>query len=288
MKLNLLGEPPLLPPDAHRIARPEDADGDYYLHWRDERYHLCDRQNRHPPLTLDFADYLGRSGSETLPKTLRGLAEAPIADATAGWGKDAWLLASRGFTLTLYERNPYLHTLLAAALAAAQENPRTAAIAARLTLNHADAAAALAPASFAAVYLDPMYPERRKSAKVKKHMQALQQLIGHHGDDGALLARARLAATRRVIVTRRHSRTPRRITTSTAPTPATTSTSRPTLLTRTDTAARYHGVPPTKRRNPCKNSPFIPIRTHAAAWCAGCWKNAARTTTPSPSPSVQK
>ena len=202
MKLNLLGEPPLLPPDAHRIARPEDADGDYYLHWRDERYHLCDRQNRHPPLTLDFADYLGRSGSETLPKTLRGLAEAPIADATAGWGKDAWLLASRGFTLTLYERNPYLHMLLAAALAAAQENPRTAAIAARLTLNHADAAAALAPASFAAVYLDPMYPERRKSAKVKKHMQALQQLIGHHGDDATLLARARLAATRRVIVKR--------------------------------------------------------------------------------------
>ena len=87
-------------------------------------------------------------------------------------------------------------------MAAAQENPRTAAIAARLTLNHADAAAALAPASFAAVYLDPMYPERRKSAKVKKHMQALQQLIGHHGDDATLLARARLAATRRVIVKR--------------------------------------------------------------------------------------
>ena len=202
MKLNLLGESPLPPPDAHRIARPEDADGDYYLHWRDERYHLCDRQNRHPPLTLDFADYLGRSGSETLPKTLRGLADAPIADATAGWGKDAWLLASRGFTLTLYERNPYLHTLLAAALAAAQENPRTAAIAARLTLNHADAAAALAPASFAAVYLDPMYPERRKNAKVKKQMQALQQLLGHSDDDATLLTRARLAATRRVIVKR--------------------------------------------------------------------------------------
>ena len=202
MKLNLLGEPPVPPPAVHRINRPEDATGDYYLYWRDDRYHLCDRQQRHPPLSLDLADYLGRRGSETLPKTLRGLADAPIADATAGWGKDAWLLASRGFTLTLYERNPYLHTLLAAALAAAQENPRTAAIAARLTLNHADAAAALAPASFAAVYLDPMYPERRKSAKVKKHMQALQQLIGHHGDDATLLARARLAATRRVIVKR--------------------------------------------------------------------------------------
>jgi len=33
-------------------------------------------------------------------------------------------------------------------------------------------------------------------------MQALQQLIGHGADDAALLARARLAATRRVIVKR--------------------------------------------------------------------------------------
>ena len=106
MKLNLLGEPPVPPSAAHRIHRPEDATGDYYLHWRDDRYHLCDRQQRHPPLSLDLADYLGRRGSETLPKTLRGMAGAHIADATAGWGKDAWLLASRGFTLTLYERKP--------------------------------------------------------------------------------------------------------------------------------------------------------------------------------------
>ena len=202
MTLYLLGDPPDPPPAARRIHHPDDAAGGYYLHWRDGRYHLCDREQRHPPLTLDFSSYLKRSGSETLPKTLRGMAGARLADATAGWGKDAWLLASRGFTLTLYEQNPYLHTLLAAALAEARDNPKTAAIAARLTLVHADAATALPPQGFDAVYLDPMYPERRKSAKVKKHMQALQQLIGHDGDDTALLTRARLAATRRVIVKR--------------------------------------------------------------------------------------
>ena len=202
MILYLLGDPPDPPLAACRIHHPNDAAGGYYLHWRDGHYHLCDREQRHPPLTLDFSSYLKRSGSETLPKTLRGMAGAQVADATAGWGKDAWLLASRGFTLTLYEQNPYLHTLLAAALAEARDNPKTAAIAARLTLVHADAATALPPQGFDAVYLDPMYPERRKSAKVKKHMQALQQLIGHDGDDAALLARARLAATRRVIVKR--------------------------------------------------------------------------------------
>ena len=203
MKPNLLGDPPAPPPNAHHITRPEDAIGDYYLHWHDGRYHLCDRPQRHPPLTLDFADYLKRSGSETLPKTLRGMAGAHIADATAGWGKDAWLLASRGFTLTLYEKNPYLAILLADALQRARDEPRSATIAARLSLNHADAATALPAATYDAIYLDPMYPERHKNAKAKKHMQALQHLIGHNNDnDAALLARARLAANRRVIVKR--------------------------------------------------------------------------------------
>jgi len=80
-------------------------------------------------------------------------------------------------------------------------------IAQRITLHFGDACALMPELALQAgrpdvVYLDPMYPERRKSAKVKKHMQALQQLIGHGADDAALLARARLAATRRVIVKR--------------------------------------------------------------------------------------
>ncbi|MDO4642583.1 MAG: class I SAM-dependent methyltransferase [Cardiobacteriaceae bacterium] len=205
MKLYLLGEPPEWPEHAIPIAYPQEAEGDYYLHWQHDTYYLCDYQQRHPPLTLDFSDakYSQRSGSETLPKALRGMTEAHIVDATAGWGKDAWLLASRGFSLTLYERNPYLHTLLATALHQAQNNTKTAIIANRLQLVHADAACVLQPNSVDAVYLDPMYPERRKNAKVKKHMQALQQLLGSEENDGAtLLSRARLAAKQRVIVKR--------------------------------------------------------------------------------------
>lgn len=98
------------------------------------------------------------------------------------------------------------------------------------------------------------YPERRKSAKVKKHMQALQQLIGHHGDDATLLSLARArgdtARHRQNARSTRHRwRMTPRITRLTAPTPATTSTSRPTLPTRTDTAA-LSWRSPNKTENP--------------------------------------
>lgn len=52
------------------------------------------------------------------------------------------------------------------------------------------------------VYIDPMYPERKKSALVKKNMQVLQRL--HEKDDKAseLLEIALLFAKKRVVVKR--------------------------------------------------------------------------------------
>ena len=55
---------------------------------------------------------------------------------------------------------------------------------------------------FDVVYLDPMFPERRKSAKVKKDMAALQQLLGHQTDGAELLDYAKLLAKKRVVVKR--------------------------------------------------------------------------------------
>lgn len=160
--LFILGKPPDIPKQALLISTPEQVEGDYYLHWNNGSYTLCDKQRRHKPLSLDFSDkkYNQRRGKEYLPKTLRGMAGAHIADATAGWAKDAWLLASCGFTLTLYERNIYLYTLLNCALSKAQTLPQTAATAGKLHLIYGDAAKLLPTATvkFAAIYLDPMYP----------------------------------------------------------------------------------------------------------------------------------
>ncbi|MBC7182767.1 MAG: class I SAM-dependent methyltransferase, partial [Marinobacter sp.] len=51
-----------------------------------------------------------------------------IVDATAGLGQDAFILASLGCRVTLFERNPVIHALLADGLARAALNVDCAAI----------------------------------------------------------------------------------------------------------------------------------------------------------------
>ena len=52
------------------------------------------------------------------------------------------------------------------------------------------------------VYLDPMFPHRRKKALVKKEMQLLQQLLGEDLDSADLLSAALDTARERVVVKR--------------------------------------------------------------------------------------
>jgi len=56
------------------------------------------------------------------------------------------------------------------------------------------------------VYLDPMFPEKRKTAAVKKDMAAFHTLVGSDDDADALLPLALQAARYRVVVKRpRHA-----------------------------------------------------------------------------------
>src|SRR5436190_24267612 len=52
------------------------------------------------------------------------------------------------------------------------------------------------------IYLDPMFPERKKSAAVKKEMVLLQQLVGDDLDADALFHLALTCANNRVVVKR--------------------------------------------------------------------------------------
>jgi 16S rRNA (guanine1516-N2)-methyltransferase len=52
------------------------------------------------------------------------------------------------------------------------------------------------------VYLDPMFPHRKKSAAVKKEMRLFQQLLGPDQDADLLLAPALNLAKKRVVVKR--------------------------------------------------------------------------------------
>lgn len=187
----------MIPPaDGARFHLARAADG---------RLYLMDGQKQFTPATIHFADayYRHRGGTEYLPKALRGMAGAHIADATAGWARDAWLLAYRGFQVTLIERHPLLFALLEQGIARAREESATQEVAARLSVIHADSRAYLQRAAFDAVYLDPMYPARDKSGKVKKDMQILHSLLaGADGQTEDLLASALASARQRVIVKR--------------------------------------------------------------------------------------
>ena len=74
----------------------------------------------------------------------------------------------------------------------------------RMTAIYADANAYLKSTNDAphVVYLDPMFPDNKKSAKNKKEMQVLQNLVGHSTDDQDLLKLARATAVNRVVVKR--------------------------------------------------------------------------------------
>ena len=189
----------------HVVTSIGEVRGDFYLIRTAGRWRLCDKQARISPLTVDFGApcYRHRGGIEYLPKAFKGMRGARIADLTAGWARDAWLLAYRGFSLTLYERNPYLAFLLDDALENARDDPALSSIAARLTLRHGDAIKTL-DERFDGIYLDPMFPARRRRAQVGKPMQALHLLLGEEESDAAALLDAALAhARKRVAVKRR-------------------------------------------------------------------------------------
>ena len=139
---------------------------------------------------------------------LRRAGESPlVVDATAGLGRDGFLLAAAGFRVVLCERNPVVAALLRDGLARAALLPRTAAIAARIRLIAADFADGLEQLSErpAVIYLDPMFPPRSKSAKVKQELQLLQLLEGTGGgeSDAARLLQTALAAGPRKVVVKR-------------------------------------------------------------------------------------
>ncbi|WP_293766213.1 class I SAM-dependent methyltransferase [uncultured Aquitalea sp.] len=139
---------------------------------------------------------------------LKGAKDVPaVVDATAGLGRDSFVLATLGCNVTMVERSPVAAALLADALDRAGSHPDTHDIAARMRLVHANAIDWLASLADAdkpdVVFVDPMFPDTdKKSAAAKKDMQAFQQVIGDDMDSAALLTAAIAAARTRVVVKR--------------------------------------------------------------------------------------
>lgn len=128
-----------------------------------------------------------------------------IVDATGGLGQDAWALATLGVQITIIERHPIVHALLANALSRAAAESATQGTALNVRLLHAQAETALPDLEADAIYLDPMYPERRrKKAGSRKGMQFLHALLGPPPDNAndTLLPAALSSGASRVVVKR--------------------------------------------------------------------------------------
>lgn len=104
-----------------------------------------------------------------------------VLDATAGLGRDSFILADLGCQVRLCERHPIMVELLASGLVNARGSGDAwlEDVCGRLELCVGEArqldSARLQEID--AIYLDPMFPARSKSASVKKEMSLVQQIL---------------------------------------------------------------------------------------------------------------
>jgi 16S rRNA (guanine1516-N2)-methyltransferase len=137
---------------------------------------------------------------------LKGGTSPWVVDATAGLGRDAFILAGLGARVTLIERSPVVAALTRDALERARVEAATRETVERMELICAEATGYLegltGGAGPAAVYLDPMYPAAGRRANAKKALQLLQALLGPPEAPEPLLGAALQIAADRVVVKR--------------------------------------------------------------------------------------
>lgn len=156
---------------------------------------------------MNYRRQFGGGRKEPLAKAL-GLkhnAKPKVLDATAGMGRESFLLAALGCTVTAVERNPVIFALLSDAVKRALTSPKLPFTAEQLKVIHHDSIEYLTNLnehSFEVIYLDPMFPAREKSAAVKKEMRIFKRLAGSDTDDTELLIAAIDTGCKRVVVKR--------------------------------------------------------------------------------------
>lgn len=167
--------------------------------------------NDYVDFTKGSLDYRRRNGGgrkQALAKAigLKHGANPTVVDATAGLGRDAFILASLGCKVHMLERSPIVAKSLYESLQRAKLNSDVAPIIERLKLTNQDATNYLPKLCLTedidVIYLDPMYPHRKKSALVKQEMRLLRTIVGEDLDAAALLQAALEARCKRVVVKR--------------------------------------------------------------------------------------
>lgn len=200
---------------AERLGLPLEGEAEFALQLGDDGLQLAELGPQAPgPVRVDFVEgavahrrlYGGGSG-QMIAKAVgvQPGVRPSVMDATAGLGRDAFVLATLGCAMILSERQPIIAALLEDGLARARRDAEVAPIAAQMRLLRGNAIELMRdwqgePPQV--IYLDPMFPHRDKSALVKKEMRLFRPLVGDDLDAPALLQAALALATHRVVVKR--------------------------------------------------------------------------------------
>ncbi len=204
-----------------------DSPEDFFLSWRDGCLKLldcraCSRQARgihtihgdkellkKGGLAVDIEPRNGEQRSWPAPKD-GALAQAlgrktrTVVDATTGWGQDSLHIFRMGYELLCIERSPVMAELLVdgfARLAQQDWMLRLNLESPRLLQGNAIELLANVESPPDCIYLDPMFPpKRKKSALAKKSMMVLRDLLGDDQDKELLFEAALSAAGKRVVV----------------------------------------------------------------------------------------
>ena len=200
---------------AQRLNLPQQGEADFALTLGADGLQLAELGSQAPgPVRVDFVSgalahrrLFGGGAGQMIAKAvgLQSGVRPSVLDATAGLGRDAFVLAELGCTVTMIERQPIIAALLEDGLLRAQTDDEVALIVARMQLLTGNAITLMQDwrgDSPQVIYLDPMFPHRDKSALVKKEMRLFRPLVGDDDDAPALLAAALSLASHRVVVKR--------------------------------------------------------------------------------------
>ncbi|WP_416638832.1 class I SAM-dependent methyltransferase [Pseudomonas sp. OHS18] len=200
---------------AQRLGLPFEGEAGYALQLGEAGLQLVELGPQAPgPVRVDFVEgavahrrQFGGGAGQMIAKAV-GIAQGirpRVLDATAGLGRDAFVLASLGCQVDLIERQPLIGALLEDGLQRAAADAEVASIVARMRLlqgNAIELMSAWQDGAPQVIYLDPMFPHRDKSALVKKEMRLFRPFVGDDLDAPALLQAALRLASHRVVVKR--------------------------------------------------------------------------------------
>lgn len=189
---------------------------EYFLVWASAGLALVQGNKPKTQVMVDFCSgaaahrrRFGGGKGQDIAKAVgvSGAYQPTVVDATAGLGRDAFVLATLGCDVQAFERQPAVAALLEDGLKRAALDPEVADITAKISLTHGSSHDLLQAPDVGwladVVYLDPMFDhDPKQKAAVKKDMQAFRDVVGQDLDADDLLSRAVSCARCRVVVKR--------------------------------------------------------------------------------------